>query len=183
MVKFKIPLALVTALLFFFTIPESYGYLQSQTSVNIQISSGQWASRIGATNGAMTNSPYVVTWTANTRKQYALIALENNGSYTLNASHITFSSAKTNGDATNPPTLIFEKCSGVWNVTDFSCNGTIALVTSATGGQIDFFESIFSGNRFIIRVTNLRDVNANYTTTFSAFVTREDIRLGQVLSS
>ena len=179
----KATLVLVTTLLFLLAIPESSGYLQGRTSSSIQITSGQWGARVGGTSGAITTSPYVVTWTANTKKQYALIAIENIGSYPLNVSHLSLSSAKSNGDTTNPPTLTFEKCSGVWNTTDFSCNGSTTTIASASVGQIDITENILAGSKLIIRITNLRDVNSNYTTTLNAITSRNDIRVGQVFSS
>ena len=176
--------ALITSLLLAVTsIPASYGYLQSRASDIVQVQSGQWGASVTTQSGATTNLAYVVTWTANIKKQYALISLVNSGSYDLKAGHISISSAKSNGDMTNPPTLIFETCSGLWSASTFTCNATITTVASTGIGQVDFIENIPAGSRLIIRITNLRDSSANYLTTINALSFRGDIRTAKVLSS
>ncbi|MEY3330736.1 MAG: hypothetical protein RL202_2 [Actinomycetota bacterium] len=176
--------ALITSLLLVVTsIPASYGHLQSSASDIAQVQSGGWGASISTQTGAATNAPYLLTWTANKNRQYALIALVNTGSYNLGAGHISISSAKSNGDTTNPPTLTFETCSGAWSATSYACSGSITTIASAASGQIDFSQNIAVGNRLVIRVTNLRDINANYLTTINALSFRADIRVAEVLSS
>ncbi len=176
--------ALITSLLLVVTsIPASYGHLQSRASEIVQVQSGGWGTSIGTQTGAATNAPYLLTWTANKNRQYALIAIVNTGSYDLGAGHISISSAKSNGDTANPPTLTFETCSGAWNATSYACSGSITTIASAASGQIDFPQNISVSNRIVIRVTNLRDINANYLTTINALSFRTDIRAAEVLSS
>ena len=176
--------ALITSLLLVVTsIPASYGHLQSRVSDIAQVQSGGWGASISTQTGAATNAPYLLTWTANKNRQYALIALVNTGSYNLGAGHISISSAKSNGDTANPPTLTFETCSGAWNATSYACSGSITTIASTASGQIDFPQNISVGNRLVIRVTNLRDINANYLTTINALSFRTDIRAAEVLSS
>ena len=176
--------ALITSLLLAVTsIPASYGHLQSRASEIVQVQSGGWGTSIGTQTGAATNAPYLLTWTANKNRQYALIAIVNTGSYDLGAGHISISSAKSNGDTANPPTLTFETCSGSWNATSYACSGSITTIASTAIGQIDFPQNISVGNRLVIRVTNLRDINANYLTTINALSFRADIRVAEVLSS
>jgi hypothetical protein len=184
MVRSAMVAALVTSLLgMVFLLPESHGILQSRDSQNIQVHNGYWATTVGGAVAAPASVPYLVTWSANTKRQYALIALMNIGTFDLTKGVIAFTSAKSNGDTSNPPTLIFESCSGSWNVTSYLCSGTINVLGSATGGQFHVNQSIAANNRLVLRVTNLRDVNANYVTTFNAQTSRSDFRAAQVFSS
>ena len=184
MVRSAMVAALVTSLLgMVFLLPESHGILQSRDSQNIQVQNGHWATTVGGAAASPTSVPYLVTWSANTKRQYALIALMNIGTFDLNKGVIAFTSAKSNGDTSNPPTLTFESCSGSWNVTTYLCSGTINLLGSSTGGQFHVNQGIASNGRIVLRVTNLRDVNANYVTTFNALTSRSDFRAAQVYSS
>ena len=177
--------SLVTALLISCLLaPQTIGKIQAmRNGLSQSVSTGYWASTINSTNGPSSNTPYVLTWTGSIRKQYALIALINTGTFDLTSSAISFSSVKTNGNSTTPPTLTYDLCSGNWDSTNYSCSGSITTVFTATSGVANFSEPILAGNRIIIRVTNLRDSNANYQTTFDALTSRTNIRTGVVTSS
>ena len=184
MPRLNVYLALIASLvLAFITMPQSFGKLQSNMQNTLSVSTGLWATSINTSTGSSTTSPYTITWTGSVRKQYALVALINNGRFDLLSSHISYASVKTNGDTTNPPTLTFDLCSGTWNATNFTCSGTITTISTGTGGVVDITSLIPVGDRLIIRLTNLRDTSFNYNTTFNALASKTDIRVGQVLSS
>lgn len=177
-------LSLIASLLLFqMTIPNAHGKLESNSTFASIVNTGTWSTTINSYNAPATNNPYNVTWTGASRKQFALISIINSGSYAISTSHISFSSVKTNGDISNPPTLTFELCSGIWDPTTFNCSGTITSVGSGTSGTIDVMASIGSGNRLVIRITNQRDASFNYNTTFNSLTYRSDIRVGVVASS
>lgn len=177
-------LALTTALLMVLAMPnQSFAGAQSCSTSLSEIRSGFWSSNIGDLTSSQSKTPYVLNWTGSSRRQYALISFNNNGTFTLNSGRISFNSIKSNGDASNPPTIIFESCSGVWNSSSFACSGAITHLGSANGGLININQTILPSSHLIIRVTNTRDVVANYQTTFSSWSSRVDIRPSQALSS
>ena len=176
-----IKLALITALFVWFTpTTESFGRMFSTATSTVSITSGGWGSSVNSSAGAISNQPYTLNWNGSIKRQALFIALINAGSLTLNAGHLTFVSAKSNGDTTNPPTLTFDVCSGTWNQGASTCSGTITTFASATGGTVDLNQTIAVGARVIIRVTNQNDTNSNYKTTVNAQSLRSDIRLGTV---
>lgn len=184
MAKNSLFLALIAPLLFFFiSPPQVEGKLQSEYTQNLAITTGSWSSVVNSYNSPAANSPYVITWTGSTRKQYALIALINNGAFSIGNSQISYNSVKTNGDITNPPTMTFELCSGTWDPTAFTCSGNITLVGTGTGGVVDVNAPVNPGGRVIIRLTNLRDSSANYITTLNALTSRSGILSAQVYNS
>lgn len=177
-------LALIAALsMTMVLLPQSFAALQSTSNSSLSLSTGSWSSNVNTATGLPSNSPYSIIWTGSARKQYALVALINNGFFPLNSGHISFTSIKTNGDATTPPTITFESCSGTWNSTTFACSGSITLLGGGTSGTVDINEPTLPSNRLIIRLTNLRDVIANYQTTFNAWSYRTDIRNAQEVTS
>jgi hypothetical protein len=177
-------LSLIAAFfLFFFYVPEANGKLSSNSIDNLATTTGSWSTSVNSFNSAPSNNSYTITWTGSSRKQYSLISIFNTGSYAVNTSRLAFSSTKTNGDTSNPPTLTFELCSGLWNATTFSCSGSISTMTTATSGEVDIAGLIEPGNRINLRLTNLRDASFNYNTTFHAISLRSDIRSGVNLSS
>ena len=177
-------LALVASLLSSVLVSsETLALMQSGVTSSTTLSVSTWATSVNSATGIASNSPYVITWTANTRRQYALISLINTGSIDLSSGSISFTSVKSNGDITNPPTLTFELCSGVWNTTTFACSGSISSLVTAAGGDVAINQSISIGNRIIIRITNLRDSSANYLTTIDALASRANFRSGIVFSS
>ena len=177
MIRFNSYLSLIASLAFIFLfIPEAHGKINSDSAHSLAISTGYWSTSVTAFNSAPSNSPYLITWTGSSRKQYALISLINTGSYAVSGSRLSFSSAKTNGDTSNPPTITFELCSGVWNTSTFACSGSIMLITTAIGGEVEIPGQIEPGNRINLRLTNLRDASFNYNTTFNAIALCSDIR-------
>lgn len=184
MSRARIFLALIASLLFFFfTAPQTQGKIQGVHTLDIQVSASTWASTINSATGTSVNLPYTITWTGNIKKQYALISLINSGTVLLHSGQISFSSVKSNGDPTNPPTMTFDLCSGTWNSTTFACSGTITTLLTATSGVADIPSTLLPGERVIIRLTNLRDVTSNYVTTFDALTNRSNIRAPLVVSS
>lgn len=174
---------IASLLLLLFSIPGAQGKIQSNSSLTFGISSGSWSANVAAYNSNPTNTPYTITWTGSSRKQYALIALINNGIFSINSAQISFTSVKTNGDPTYPPSLTYELCSGTWDPVTFACSGTISSAGTGTAGSIEILKSIAPDSRVVIRLTNLRDVNFNYTTTLNALASRSDIRNALVTSS
>ena len=164
-------------------LPEAHGKIQSNAQVASSVTTGLWSTTINSYNAPSVNSPYVITWTGSSRKQFALISIVNNGNFLVNASHISFSSVKTNGDISNPPTITFEICSGAWDPASFNCSGNITEIGSGTSGTINFQSSLSPGNRLVIRLTNQRDASFNYNTTLNSLTYRSDIRQGQGSSS
>ncbi len=150
---------------------------------NINGETGAWSSALATASGSSTNNAYQIIWTGNANRQNELLAVVNTGNFDLIATHLTFSSVKSNGDTTNPPTLTFETCSGTWNLTTFACSGTITQIGSSTSGQIDINRYLTPGNRSVIRVTNARNNSGNYITTFNSRTFRSDIRFGIVINS
>ena len=181
--KTLVTTAISLSLLAFPNSESALGAFLSSHTKNSNTSSGSWKTEIASATGAGTSSPYLLTWTGNSNKQYELLSLINIGNFDLTAQHLTFSTAKANGDTTNPPLLKFETCSGVWDATTFLCSGSIVLIGSATGGQVNVIRYLVPGSRTILRVTNPRNNPGNYISTFNAHTFRNDIRSGNTLNT
>ncbi len=174
---------MILALSFSIQVERSDALIVANSTLNISGGTGAWSSALATANGSSTNNSYQITWTGNGNRQNELLAVVNTGNFDLIATHLTFSSVKSNGDTTNPPTLTFETCSGTWNLTTFACSGTITQIGSSTSGQIDINRYLTPGNRSVIRVTNARNNTGNYITTFNSRTFRSDIRFGIVINS
>jgi len=156
--------------------------LANQTQ-NMSASSGRWSAQLASATGAASSTAYQITWTGNSNKQFELISIINTGNFDLSAEHLTFSTAKSNGDNTNPPALTFELCTGNWDPTTFLCSGTITQVASATSGTVNFSRLLLVNQRLIFRVTNARNAVGNQITTFNCQTFRSDLRSGISFSS
>lgn len=184
MKRWRTTLSLIASLLtLLMMIPHTQGKLQSTSGLESLVYTGSWSTTVNSYNGPSANIPYTITWTGSSRKQHALIAIINNGNYSLSTSHLSYSSVKTNGDISRPPTLTFESCSGIWDPITFNCSGAITFIGSGTTGTVEVSGNISPGNRLIIRLTNQRDASFNYNTTLNSVTYRSDIRTGQVTSS
>lgn len=170
-------------LLLSFQIAPSEARILANHNQNVSANSGRWSTELGTATGTGSATSYQITWTGNSNKQYELISFINQGNFDLVAEHLTFSSAKSNGDTTNPPTLTFELCSENWDTTTFACSGTITLIGTATGGSINFNRYLIVGQRLIFRVTNARNAIGNQISTFNSQSFRSDIRYGISTSS
>lgn len=172
------------ALLFTFSnLYPALGILRSDSYVGITTTSGRWASQLGLSTGAVSSNPHLLVWSGSSQKQYFLFAFENTGTFDLSAGHILYSSAKPNGDASNPPSISFDICSGAWDSTSFTCSGSVFNLGSGQAGTLNFLYNVPTGNRLVIRATNTRSSNGNYVTTLNTQTFRSDIRSGQRFNS
>lgn len=175
----------VVSLLFLSIVEVQPTYASMNVSVDrtMTIGAGTWSTQLAAPTTAPSSAAYQIVWTGNVNKQYALFSIVNMGTYDLLSAHFTYSSAKGNGDTTNPPALTFELCSGTWDATTYACSGAISAVGTGTGGAISFSSLIPLGNRITLRATNSRSSTSNYITTFNAQAFRSDIRSGVRVNS
>lgn len=181
--RFKSLSALSLALLLLSQNQIALASIKANRSLTNSGITGVWSSNVTSSNGNPTNSTYQITWTGSANKLYELISIVNTGNFDLIAGHLTFSTAKSNGDTTNPPNLTFETCTGSWDPTNFACSGAITQVGSATSGQININRYLMTANRLVLRVTNSRNSVGNQITTFNSQSFRSDIRNGLVINS
>lgn len=158
-------------------------FYDSNLQQNMSSSTGRWITQIATATGSGSSTAYQITWTGNSNKQHELLSFLNLGDFDLVAEHLSFSTAKANGDTTNPPTLTFELCSGAWDPTTYLCNGVITLSGSSTGGTINFLRYLTPNSRLVFRVTNARNNPGNYLTSLNSITYRSDIRNGIMVSS
>ncbi len=144
---------------------------------------GNWRSLLANANGAGASGSYKIIWTGGSNKQSELLAIVNTGTFDLIAQHLTFSSARNNGDTNGAPTLNFESCSGNWDNVNLTCSGTISSIASASSGQININRYLIAGNRLILRITQTRSGTGNYISTFNTLTFRSDIRSGITVNS
>lgn len=161
----------------------AFAAITSQAKGSVAGTSGSWGAQLATASGAPSTSAYSIIWTSSTIKQYDLVAIVNTGSFDLASQRISVSSAKPNGDTNNPPTLVFDSCSGVWDPTTYACSGTVTTLATGTSGLVTLTHTIAPGSRAILRVTTTRPNAANYVTNLNAYVSRTDIRLGMVSHS
>ena len=157
--------------------------LNSKINNTYAVTSASWGTQIATQTGPGSSGSYQITWTGNKNNQNALFSIVNTGNTNLITSHISFSSAKPNGDTTNPPNLIFHICNGIWDPNTFACSGNTSQVGSAFSGNIDFTNYVPSGGRFVVLVNNARNSNSNWITTINTQVTRSDIRAAYIINS
>lgn len=177
-IKFNAILLTVLPLLLSIQTTNAQAFFDSKYQQNLSSTTGRWGTQLATATGSGSSTAYQITWTGNSNKQYELLSFINTGDFDLISEHLSFSTAKANGDTTNLPTLTFELCSGNWDTTTFLCNGTITLSGSSIGGNINFLRYLISGNRLVFRVTNARNNPGNYLTTLNSQTFRSDVRNG-----
>lgn len=155
----------------------------ANTQSNLAVTAGNWRTLLASANGAGISGSYQITWTGGFNKQSELLAVVNAGSFDLIAQHLTFTSARGNGDTTGAPTLNFESCSGSWDAVNLTCSGTITSIASATSGQVNINRYVIAGSRIVLRVTQTRNGPGNYISTFNTLTFRSDIRSGMTVHS
>lgn len=160
-----------------------HAVVKVSTTQNSSASTGNWGSQVSSSTGTGTTAAYQVTWTGNINKQYVLIAIINTGTFDLLVTHLAYSTAKSNGDATNAPVLTFDLCSGTWDPTTFACSGTVTTIGTGAAGVLDVVKLIPVSNRLIVRITDPHNKGSNYLTLINSQNIRADIRSGFVGNS
>ena len=182
--KFKNFSILILALAFLFVseLPASAG-VKSTTQQSYNLTTGTWSTELASATSASAKTQYQVVWTGNANKIYALFSVINTGSFELTGGHISYSSAKPNGDATGAPNLIFDLCSGTWDPNNFSCSGTITTFGSGISGTANYLKYQILGERLVLRLTHLRNNSTNFITYLNTYTSRSDIRSGVTIGS
>lgn len=174
-VAFSLPLLALLGL-----TPASAG-IASILSGTFGASTGYWGSQVASATGNGSTGAYSINWSGSTNKQYEMMSLINVGAYDLIAGHLTFSSAKPNGDSSNGPNLTFETCPGTWNLATFACSETVTAFGSGTGGTVNLNLPIAAGSRVIFRVNSGKaNGGGAYVTSINALTSRSDIRAGVI---
>lgn len=130
----------------------------------------------GATSGTM-----IINWSSIKGVPYEFIELVNTGTLDLSGATYTVTTIATQNGNQKLPSVTLDACSGgSWAGSSNTCSGTTVRLGSTVSGSFSGTVGLSSGGRLSVRATSSGSPGANFATTLSVKVSRNQARAGRV---